>query len=207
MDHRTNTEWKNDLKRTSPHFEEAVRDLRELIIKGLGSGLSGRRDVRGSFLEDVAQETVLRIVDRIDTFEGKSRFSTWALKVGVRMALTELRHRRWKDVSLDEILARGGFDMPLMAGKSKYLGPEARTMQKELMATLTEVIDKELTENQRRALVAIRFHGMPLGEVAARMGTNRNALYKLLHDARLAVKRAIMKRGLTPAEVLEVFQI
>jgi RNA polymerase sigma-70 factor (ECF subfamily) len=206
MDHRTNTEWKDDLKRTSPHFEEAVRDLRELIMKGLGSGLSGRRDARGSFLEDVAQETVLRIVDRIDSFEGKSRFSTWALKVGVRVALTELRHRRWKDVSLDEILARGGFDMPLLAGKSKYLGPEARTIQKELMATLTEVIDKELTENQRKALVAIRFHGMPLSEVAERMGTNRNALYKLLYDARLAVKRAIIKQGLTPTEVLEVFQ-
>ena len=46
---------------------------------------------------------------------------------------------------------------------------------------------------------------MPLEEVARRMGTNRNALYKLLHDARQRLKKRMMAEGLSPQEVLAAF--
>lgn len=205
MDRRTNREWKNCLRRTSPDFDKAVRDLRALLERGLSSSFS-RRSTSKSFIEDVVQEAVLRIIEKIDTFEGKSHFTTWAMKVAVRVALTELRHRHWKDVSLDKVLEGGGFSSGLMMGEQHYISPEKKAIRKEIMGMLSETIEKDLTENQRNALVAVRFHGMPLSEVARRMGTNRNALYKLLHDARLSLKNAIIRRGLTAGEVLEAFQ-
>jgi hypothetical protein len=38
------------------------------------------------------------------------------------------------------------------------------------------------------------------------MGTNRNALYKLMHDTRLRLKRRLAQEGLTPEDVLAVFE-
>jgi RNA polymerase sigma-70 factor (ECF subfamily) len=47
---------------------------------------------------------------------------------------------------------------------------------------------------------------MPLEEVARRMGTNRNALYKLLHDARQRLKRKMEAEGLSSEEILSAFE-
>ena len=46
---------------------------------------------------------------------------------------------------------------------------------------------------------------MPLEEVAHRMDTNRNALYKLLHDARKQMRNRMLEKGFTADEVLAVF--
>jgi DNA-directed RNA polymerase specialized sigma24 family protein len=39
-----------------------------------------------------------------DHFQGKSRFTTWVTAIAVHILYTERRRRRWKDVSLEEIL-------------------------------------------------------------------------------------------------------
>jgi len=72
------------------------------------------------------------------------------------------------------------------------------------MAAFRRFVDEELTVKQRKALLAA-LGGMHLEEVARRMGTNRNALYKLLHDARKRLKRRMTAEGLSPQEVLSVF--
>jgi RNA polymerase sigma-70 factor (ECF subfamily) len=38
------------------------------------------------------------------------------------------------------------------------------------------------------------------------MGTNRNALYKLLHDARQRMKARLEEEGLSPEDVLAAFE-
>lgn len=49
------------------------------------------------------------------------------------------------------------------------------------------------------------FEGMPLEAVARRLGTNRNALYKLLHDARKKLKRRMENEGFSSRDVLATF--
>ncbi|HUW12513.1 MAG TPA: sigma factor-like helix-turn-helix DNA-binding protein [Anaerolineae bacterium] len=71
-----------------------------------------------------------------------------------------------------------------------------------MLETLQTVIAEELTGKQRQALVAILVQGMPLEEVARRMGTNRNALYKLLHDARRRLKKRLLAQGLSTQDLL-----
>jgi RNA polymerase sigma-70 factor (ECF subfamily) len=65
---------------------------------------------------------------------------------------------------------------------------------------------EELTDRQRQAIVAAGIHGLPLEEVARRMGTNRNALYKLMHDGRLQIKRRLAREGLSVEELFEIFE-
>ncbi len=75
-----------------------------------------------------------------------------------------------------------------------------------MMATVRRMIAEELTERQRTAMMAVMQGGMPLQEVAERMGANRNALYKLLHDARQRLQKRMMNEGMTPQEMLSMFE-
>ena len=75
-----------------------------------------------------------------------------------------------------------------------------------VLGELRRMIDQELTDRQREAVVAVLLEGMPISEVAKRMGTNQNALYKLLHDARKKLKRRMKAAGLSPQEVLVAFE-
>lgn len=206
---RTNEEWLADLKSEGERRESALADLRANILTGLpyalSRWLSPNNPQFDALAEEVVQEALLRVLDHLDTFEGRSQFTTWANKIAVRLAISELRRQRWKDVSLDELLDNPEAPPPTNLMESPNASPETRSEQSEMLALVQRLINTELTERQRQALVAIGVRGMPLEEVARHMGTNRNALYKLLHDARLRLRQALAAQGLSPEEVLAVF--
>ena len=54
-------------------------------------------------------------------------------------------------------------------------------------------------------MMAVAVQGVPLDVVAERIGSNRNALYKLIHDARLRLKGRLEREGLSPGDLLAVF--
>jgi len=207
---RTNAEWLADLRSPGPAREAALADLRAILVSGLRLGLIGWVDTDGpefrSLAEDFAQETLLKVLANLDSFRGQSQFTTWAHKIAVRVALTELRRRRWQDVSLEGLLeAESGEATPLLMADAAP-GPEVTVERADMLARLQRIIMEELTEKQRQAMIAVRVKGMPIEEVARRMGMERNALYKLLHDARLRLKDRMAREGLTPEEVLAVFE-
>lgn len=207
---RTNEEWVEQLGASGEAQEQALADLRKIILRGLPYSLSKwltPADPQFDALaEEVAQETLLRVLESLHTFEGRSKFTTWVHKIAVRMALTELRRKRWKDTSLDELVesAVGEGSLAILADEGP--GPDQTAEQADMVARLRRVIEEELTEKQRAVLVATQIHGMPIAEVARRMETNRNALYKLLHDARRRLKRRLEQEGLSPEDVLAAFE-
>jgi RNA polymerase sigma-70 factor (ECF subfamily) len=144
-------------------------------------------------------------LEYLDSFEGRSQFTTWAHKIAVRAALTELRHVRWREVPLPEMEMNEETEASHRELLDEQTNPEEQVSQSEMMARVNRIIMEELTDKQRRALFAI-MDGFPLEEAARRLGTNRNALYKMLHDARLRLKKRLEKEGLTPGEVLSVFE-
>ena len=105
MSKRTNEQWLTDLQTSGAIRDDALADLREIIIAGLPYALSKWLSTGDpkfeALIEEAAQDTLLRVLDKLDTFEGRSQFTTWVHKIAVRMALTELRRRKWRDVSLE----------------------------------------------------------------------------------------------------------
>ena len=201
---RPNQEWLAALR--GPDCEQALADLRALLMRGLRYALASRTDVTEADLEDFAQEALLRVLARLDTFRGESRFITWAQKIAVRVAFTELRRRRWRDVSLRDLTDRyEGIDFTPPALTDQAPSPHDSAAQQMLVEMLGRLIAEELTDRQRLALGAVVYGGMPLEEVARRMGTNRNALYKLLHDARQRLKGCLLAQGFTPQDVFAAF--
>jgi RNA polymerase sigma-70 factor (ECF subfamily) len=210
MAKRINEEWLSDLKSDGAQRENALADLRAILLKGLPYALSRWLSPSSpqfdALAEEIVQETLLRVLDHLNTFEGRSQFTTWANKIAVRLAISELRRQRWKDVSLDELLDNPDVPPPANLMEAHGASPETSSEQGEMLALVQRLIGNELTERQRQALVAIGVRGMPLEEVANHMGTNRNALYKLLHDARLRLKHALAAQGLSPEDVLASFE-
>ncbi|PSQ89162.1 MAG: RNA polymerase sigma factor [Bacteroidetes bacterium QS_8_64_10] len=198
---QTNEEWLEALR--PPRNEDALEELRAVLVRGLEATLRKRidRDVE-PLAEDFAQDALLRILDRMDSFRGESKFTTWAQKVAVNLAFSRLRRKRWENVSLADLTApdRDAQDSaPAFADPTH--GPDEQTSDQMLLARVERIIEEQLTEKQRTALNAV-MQDMPLQEVARRMDTNRNALYKLIHDARKNLKSELEKQDLSSDDLL-----
>ena len=203
MKDRTNQEWLDDLR--GPGRDAALADLRAFLVRGLGYSLASHSDLDDVLIEDFVQDALLKILDNLDTFRGESRFTTWAQKIAVRVAFTELRRHRWRDLPLESLTESQGLDFVPDFMVDPQAPPELHAVQRLFLESLQRLISTELTEKQRQALVAVRIQGMPLEEVARRMGTNRNALYKLFHDARQRLKSRKEAEGFSPEDVLAAF--
>lgn len=210
MTKRTNEEWLNDLRAGGERQESALEDLRAMILKGLPFALAGKLPTDSpefdALAEEVAQESLLRVLKNLDSFEGRSQFTTWVQKIAVRAALTELRRARWRNVPLPDMMMSEDSDMPDREIADDHPNPEVTLERNELIQLVNRLIMTELSEKQRKVLMMVAMQGMPLDEVAHRMGTNRNALYKLMHDARLHLKRRLEENDLTPGQILAVFE-
>jgi len=205
MQTRTNSEWLNDLR--GPDQDQAIEDLGKVLKRGLIYSLSSRikTDLEAQ-VDDFVQDAILRILDKLDTFRGESRFTTWAQKVAIRVAFTELRRQRWKDISLEDLMPEDSGDFTPLVLADPGSNPEKLATQTIMTEMIETMLKEDLTERQRTAMMAIMKGGMPLEEVARRMDTNRNALYKLLHDARKQMRQGLLEKGLTAQEVIEAFE-
>lgn len=203
MDERNNREWLDALRNPGQEQDRALAELRRLLVKGLSHALRRWKPTVDrefdSLIEDFSHEALLRVLSNLDSFEGRSKFTTWTFKIAVSVALTELRRKRWKDVSLEKIVEQAPVD-PIL--RSDEAGPEVATERTDLIMWVRRLMTEELSARQLAAMEAVAFAGVPLEEVARRMDTNRNALYKLIHDARLRLKRRLVRDGTSADEIL-----
>ncbi len=212
---RTNREWLKDLSAVGAAQEAALIDLRELLLRAtlyfftrnLGDLGSLSRDEILQRAEDCAQDALVAVMDHLSDFRGDSKFSTWAYKFAVNKALMAARHERWKAVSLDE-LASSDENRPLermLEDHSERATPEQSVMRDEVRSAIRDIIEQDLTEKQRQVLAMMVFNEVPMDEVVRHFGANRNAVYKMLHDARRKLKSGLERRGLEIGETLSMF--
>ena len=201
--YETNEEWVEALR--PPADEHAVKLLRKKLIRGLKPALNKYVDRElDQFVEDVAQDALLKILDNIESFRGESKLITWAMKIAVRKGLTELRLKRYDDISIEDLKpddnSREVFSLSVASGD---VGPDRSLHESELVAKVMAIINEELTDKQKRAIKALMIEGLPMPVVVKQMDTNRNALYKLVHDARLKIKNRLEVEGIDPDKMLD----
>ena len=215
MKDRTNEEWLAELANDGIEQTEAINDLRERLQRSIYFYLSqDRSDLSDlaykehqSMAEDLAQDAVLRVMDNLESFRGESRFTTWANKIAIRLAISDLRRARYRDFSLDDLTKNGDFlsEEANLVG-SPPPGPERAAEQDDVMMRIENAFREALTDRQYQALVAVALQEVPMDIVAEQMGTNRNALYKLIHDARKKLRRHLEAQGLPVDYIMDLFQ-
>ena len=200
---RNDDDWTGDLASDDAALrDDAVRDLRDMLCRGLAKSLPNYGRIDDAFLEDVAQEACIKILEKLGAFEGRSKFRTWAVTIAVRTAISKMRKRDWQNVSLESVTADGEFDPQIAVDTSQT--SDQTNSRVQLLSKMKELIDNELTEKQWTALTA-ELGGMPLPQLAEKLGSNTNSIYKLLHDARKKLRRGLEASGFTVEDVREAW--
>jgi RNA polymerase sigma-70 factor, ECF subfamily len=212
---RTNDQWLHDLRESGKVQENAIADLQDILLRAVlfffNRNLSdlGRlsREETLQLAEDCAQEALIAVLNHLSDFRGDSKFTTWAYKFSINIALTAARRVRWKDVSLDQLfLAKDGSSSKwIRQDKSSEAEPDQSAMQHEIRNVIQDVFERDLTDKQRQVLLLIVFNEVPMDEVVRLLDTNRNAIYKMLHDARRKLKSGLQSRGFEIGEMLALF--
>ncbi len=215
MTDRTNAEWLSALRGETDDQQNAIEDLRKRLKRSiyyyLSQDRSDLRDLAGKELDamagDMAQDAVLRVLDNLETFRGESKFTTWTNKIAIRLAISTLRRARYKNFSLDDLTKEGDF----LSTSSNLVteappGPERAAERDEIFGIIEKAFREALTDRQYKALVAVALEGVPMDIVAEQLDTNRNALYKLIHDARQKLKRHLEAQGLSTDYMMKIFE-
>ena len=197
--------WVEELPPGHPAREHAVARLRELLVRVATHELGRRRDRLGSIsgpeFDDLAQQAAgdaaLIILDKLGDFRGLSRFTTWAYKFAVFEVSSKVARHAWQrhPPSSDSVVLQEAADLPARR-------PGETLERREQLQILSEAIG-ELTERQREVFVAIALNDVSIDELAHELGSNRNAIYKNLFDARRRLRARLADAGhpVTAAEL------
>jgi len=202
-----------------PDHELALRELHALMVRGCRHQVLRMRGMLPGFdtgaCDDLAvaaaDDAVVALLGKLHTFEGRSRFTTWAYKFAILQAATEVRRQAWsrREVPLEDPAtihsgdpAGGGRVVGGAAGLSAravahgtVAGPAELAEASELAAEVGRALDVALTAYQRRIAVALLVDEVPIDVLAERLGTTRGALYKTLSVARSRVRAHLVARG------------
>jgi RNA polymerase sigma-70 factor, ECF subfamily len=197
--HDDSESWPAALRGSStPAREQALVELHALLLRAARFELNRRRhtlgDVPSAQLEDLAMQAaddaLVAILAKLDTFRGASRFTTWAYKFALLEAGVRARRRAWqgREVSFD---VEGSLALPAA-------GPSAQQIieQDEVLGVIRDAVHASLTAHQREVFAALALNGVPIDVLAERLTTSRGALYKTLHDARRKLRAALADAGL-----------
>lgn len=194
-------EWPAALAVPGAEQEAALRLLHALMLKAARHQvwrMRGMLEGRGpDFYEDLAHsaadDALAALMAKLSTFEGRSRFTTWAYKFAVLQAATEVRRQAWanREVGLD--------DLDVASDPSSSPGPEEHAEAADLARAVENAMHVALTPYQRRIAVALLLDHVPIDVLADRLGTTRGALYKALHEARARLRGSLVASGHLPA--------
>ncbi|WP_422082067.1 RNA polymerase sigma factor [Ulvibacterium sp.] len=133
--------------------------------------------------EEVTQDIFLTIYQKADTFQGKSKVSTWIYRITVNKALNKLEKRKRSPLSEREVNERDRAD---------FYHPGIQLENKEKARFLFMAIDK-LAKTQKTAFVLSFVEGLPRQEVADVMGTTLKSVESLLQRAKSNLRKYLVE--------------
>jgi len=196
--------WVRALAGPGPRREAALARLHELLVR-IARGEAARRGPRlaitGPELDDLAfqaaADALVAITGKLGQFRGESRFTTWAYKFVIFEVSAKIGRHFWRHPAVrldaedwDRLPARFGAD------------PAHQAEWGDLFAALRRAVDTELTSRQREVFVAIVLNDVPLDTLVMHLGSNRNAIYQVLFDARRKLRAALAADGYLPGDLV-----
>ncbi|MEL6110533.1 MAG: sigma-70 family RNA polymerase sigma factor [Planctomycetota bacterium] len=192
--------WVIRLTSSGETRDAALSELREVLLRGMSKLMSSRYG-GGYSAEDAVQVALIKIMDSLDQFAGRSRFITWAMTVATRVGISEMRRKHYHDVSI-ESFASDGASFEVAAEVDVTASAELDRVS--MIVKLQKLIDETLSEKQRFAIRS-SLAGLPVEVIAEKTGSNRNSVYKLVHDARVKLRSGLEANGISADLLAAVF--
>jgi RNA polymerase sigma-70 factor (ECF subfamily) len=189
--------WVRGLEAEGAAYDETVASLHDLLLRVARAEAYRRRaqlPIAGPELDDLAHQAaadaVMGVLRKVGEFRGESQFTTWACKFAIFEVSSKIGRHFWQRPTV----AMDGEDWDRLPDRFGLVPADAAEWR-EVVAGLRRAVDEELTDHQRRIFVAIVLNGVPLDALVAELGSNRNAIYKTLFDARRKLRAALVTHG------------
>jgi len=214
MSKRTTEAWLQALRQTGAEQAAALEELHDYLFRAVFLYLRDqRRDLAylarselRQMADDFAQDAVLAIQANLDSFSGRSKFTTWAYRFVINAAASELRRRYYRErLSWEEVAERETAVIESIATSELY-DPDTIVDRKRFLNELLAIIRTELNERQRFALLAVYFEEQSIQETAEQLETTPNTVYKMLHDARKKIRAQLLARYVGEGDLLALFE-
>jgi RNA polymerase sigma-70 factor (ECF subfamily) len=168
-------------------FEKLVKQYDRQVFRIAQHITQNREDA-----EDVVQDAFLKAYEKLDQFQGNSKFYTWLVRIAVNESLMRLRKRRTgKMVSIDEDVTTEDGSMPRdLADWSP--DPEQLYGQSELADILRRTI-QGLPPGFRVVFVLRDVEGLSTEETAETLGLSIPAVKSRLLRARLQLRERLSR--------------
>ena len=177
--------------------DAAQARLHELLLRIARREVARRGSrlaISGPELDDLAYQAaadaLLAIIGKLAQFRGESRFTTWAYKFVIFEVSAKIGRHFWRNPAVPlgtedwtRLPASLGFD------------PAQEAEWRDLLAALRLAVDTQLTPRQREVFVAIVLNDIPLDTLVLSLDSSRNAIYKMLFDARRKLRAALVANG------------
>jgi RNA polymerase sigma-70 factor (ECF subfamily) len=189
--------WIDGLRAPGAEHEKTLAELRALLLRAARFECQRRRaslPVSGPELEDIADQAandaLVTILGKLDDFQGESLFTTWAYKFVVFEVSKKIGRHFWRSGAavVDDV------DWERVADRLSA-APQHQVEQRERFDALVRAVEQDLTEHQRKVFVAVAIAEVPVDTLSIELGSNRNAIYKTLFDARRKLRASLASAG------------
>ena len=193
QDDQESAAWLRDLKAEGPTREAAVTRLSALLLRvarAEATRRSGSMPDRGreevdDLCHQAASDAAMAILRKLAEFRGESRFTTWACKFALFEVSTRLRRHAWRHRRIDP-------DEQIWERLADSAPPALAILEhSETLGLLKRAIRERLTDRQRMIFQAAVLEEVPIDVLAERLESSRGAIYKILHDSRAKLRRAL----------------
>jgi len=141
--------------------------------------------------EEVLQDVFVTVHRKLDSFAGKSSFSSWLYRITVNAAFMKLRKRRQiQSVSLEDILQQPQMTSALRAPDTTFV--DAQSMRNEMLSAL-EVAISRLPDEYRPVFILRDVDGLTSKEVGKILDLTIPAVKSRLHRSRLMLRRRLAR--------------
>ena len=177
-----------------PLFQQGTVEAFDLLVGRYSERLSQylyrfTKDMRR--VEDLLQETFLRVYRNRHSYQPVARFSTWLYTIAGNLARSEYRKRKRRRTRSLQAQSRDGEEYELEIPDDTYaadIDAERDFQDQHIMAALSELPDKfrevvVLRDVQQLSYEEIAdITGLPMGTVKSRINRGRTKLQGMLAD-------------------------
>ena len=195
-------EWLGALEGAVRERQAAQVRLHVLLLRIARSEVRRRSvhlRIAGPELDDMAHQAagdaMMAVTAKLGQFRGESRFTTWAYKFVIYEVSNKIGRHYW----VNPTVAMDTEDWDRLPDRFG-LEPAQASEWRDLVSALRRAVDDVLSDRQRQIFVAVVVNGVPLDALVAELGTNRNAIYKMLFDARRKLRDDLVANGYLDTE-------